>query len=149
MTFLYQKSRCLIEAFSLHLKHLLLFLPTTMYEGSFLGVIVFGIVLLIGVAVIAAFITVGIFLIRALNRYVKSGNVRKEKSIIKKSLGEVLKQHREECKMTQEFVAESIGVSRQAVSKWETGAADPSTSNLLTLAKLFNTTAEELLREVQ
>ena len=48
-------------------------------------------------------------------------------------------QHREECKMTQEFVAESIGVSRQAVSKWETGASDPSTSNLLTLAKLFNT----------
>ena len=115
----------------------------------FLGVIVFGIVLLIGVAAIAAFITVGIFLIRALSRYVKSGNVRKEKSSIKKSLGEVLKQHREECKMTQEFVAESIGVSRQAVSKWETGASDPSTSNLLTLAKLFNTTAEELLREVQ
>ena len=113
------------------------------------GVIVFGIVLLIGVAVIAAFITVGIFLIRALSRYVKSGNVRKEKSSIKKYIGAVLKQHREECKMTQEFVAESIGVSRQAVSKWETGASDPSTSNLLTLAKLFNTTAEELLREVQ
>ena len=115
---------------------------------DFLGVIVLGIVLLIGVAVIATFITVGIFLIRALSRYVKSGNVRKEKSS-KKSLGEVLKQYREECKMTQEFVAESIGVSRQAVSKWETGASDPSTSNLLTLAKLFNTTAEELLREVQ
>lgn len=116
---------------------------------KYVGVIVFGIVLLIGVAVIATFITVGIFLIRALSRYVKSGNVRKEKSSIKKSLGEVLKQHREECKMTQEFVAESIGVSRQAVSKWETGASDPSTSNLLTLAKLFNTTAEALLREVQ
>ena len=116
---------------------------------DFLGAIVFGIVLLIGVAVIAAFITAGIFFIRALSRYVKSGNVRKEKSSIKKSLGEVLKQHREKCKMTQEFVAESIGVSRQAVSKWETGASDPSTSNLLTLAKLFNTTAEELLREVQ
>ena len=112
---------------------------------DFLGVIVFGIVLLIGVAVIAAFITVGIFLIRALSRYVKSGNVRKEKSSIKKSLGEVLKQHREECKMTQEFVAESIGVSRQAVSKWETGASDPSTSNLLTLAKLFISSAEVLL----
>ena len=88
--------------------------------------------------------------------YQKCGNCKqtaylkaKEKSSIKKSLGEVLKQHREECKMTQEFVAESIGVSRQAVSKWETGASDPSTSNLLTLAKLFNTTAEELLREVQ
>ncbi len=115
----------------------------------FLGVVVFGAVLLIGVAVIVTFITVGIFIIRALLRYIKSSNVRKEKTIIKKSLGEVLKQHREECKMTQEFVAESIGVSRQAVSKWETGASDPSTSNLLTLAKLFNTTAEELLHEVQ
>ena len=83
---------------------------------DFLGVIVFGIVLLIGMAVIAAFITVGIFLIRALSRYVKSGNVRKEKSSIKKSLGEVLKQHREECKMTQEFVAESIGAGRLSLN---------------------------------
>ena len=116
---------------------------------DFLGVLVFGVVLLIGLAVIATFITVGIFLIKALIRYIKSGDVRKEKPIIKKSLGEVLKQYREECKMTQEFVAESIGVSRQAVSKWETGASDPSTSNLITLAKLFNTTVEEILREVQ
>ena len=115
----------------------------------FLGVVVFGLVLLIGVAVIITFIAVGIYLIKALRKYVNSSNVRKEKTMIKKSLGEVLKQHREECKMTQEFVDESIGVSRQAVSKWETGASDPSTSNLLTLAKLYNTTAEELLSEVQ
>jgi len=33
--------------------------------------------------------------------------------------------------MTQEFVAESLGVSRQAVSKWESGASDPSTTNLM------------------
>lgn len=116
---------------------------------DFLGVVVFGIVLLTGVAVIAAFITVGIFLIRALIRYIKSGNVRKEKSSIRKSLGEVLKQHREECKMTQEFVAESVGVSRQAVSKWENGTSDPSTSNLIALAKLFDLSAEELLHEVR
>ena len=116
---------------------------------DFLGVIVFGIVLLIGVAVIAAFITVGIFLIRALSRYVKSGNVRKEKSSIKKSLGEVLKQHREECKMTQEFVAESIGVSRQAVSKWENGTSEPNTSNLMALARLYGIPAEDLLKGVE
>ena len=49
--------------------------------------------------------------------------------------------------MTQEFVAEALGVSRQAVSKWETGTADPSTSNLIALAKLFGVSPEELLRE--
>ena len=64
-------------------------------------------------------------------------------------MGEVLKEHRVRCKMTQEFVAESLGVSRQAVSKWETGTADPSTSNLLALAKLFGISAEELLRSVE
>ena len=51
--------------------------------------------------------------------------------------------------MTQEFVAESLGVSRQAVSKWESGTADPSTSNLLALAKLFGVSAEELLKSVE
>ena len=51
--------------------------------------------------------------------------------------------------MTQEFVAETLGVSRQAVSKWESGASAPSTTNLMALAKLFGVTAEELLREVQ
>jgi transcriptional regulator with XRE-family HTH domain len=46
-------------------------------------------------------------------------------------------------------VAESLGVSRQAVSKWESGSADPSTSNLVALAKLFGVTPEELLKEAQ
>ena len=51
--------------------------------------------------------------------------------------------------MTQEFVAEAMGVTRQAVSKWENGTADPSTSNLLKLAKLFGLSPEELIRAVQ
>ena len=49
---------------------------------------------------------------------------------------------------SQEELAEKLGVSRQAVSKWETGAADPSTSNLLALSKIFGIPAEELLREI-
>ncbi len=73
--------------------------------------------------------------------------MRKEKAETKRSLGEALKAHRTRCKMTQEFVAEAIGVSRQAVSKWESGASDPSTSNLLALAKLYGVSAEDLLRE--
>ena len=86
--------------------------------------------------------------IKALKKYNRSEEVRKEKAEVRRSLGEVLKEHRVRCKMTQEFVAESLGISRQAVSKWETGTADPSTSNLLALAKLFGISAEELLRQV-
>lgn len=114
-----------------------------------LGVAVFVIIFLIGLAVLVTFICLGIFTIKALNRYIKSKDVRQEKTLIKKSLGEVLKQHREDYKMTQEFVAESIGVSRQAVSKWENGIADPSTSNLIALAKLFEISPEELLNELR
>ncbi|MBQ8935789.1 MAG: helix-turn-helix transcriptional regulator [Oscillospiraceae bacterium] len=88
-------------------------------------------------------------IIKALKKYISSEPVRKEKDGIKKSLGEVLKEHRTNCQMTQEFVAEALGVSRQAVSKWENGTADPSTSNLLALAKLYGISAEELIRSVE
>ena len=67
-------------------------------------------------------------------------------AVVKKTLGETIKAYRMERNMTQEFVAESLGVSRQAVSKWEKGTSDPSTSNLLALAKLYGVSAEELLR---
>ena len=85
--------------------------------------------------------------IRALRKYLRSGEVRREKSETRRSLGETIKAHRMRCQMTQEFVAEALGVSRQAVSRWETGTADPSTSNLIALAKLFDVSPEELLRE--
>ena len=50
--------------------------------------------------------------------------------------------------MTQEFVAESLGVSRQAVSKWENGTSDPSTSNLIALAMLFKMDLREMLEKL-
>ena len=78
-----------------------------------------------------------ILLYKALRKYLSSGPQRQESQILRRSLGEVLKEHRTRCSMTQEFVAESLNVSRQAVSKWENGTADPSTSNLLKLAKLY------------
>lgn len=62
---------------------------------------------------------------------------------------DILLQLRTKAGLSQDELAERMFVTRQAVSRWERGASDPSTSNLLTLAKLFNTTAEELLREVQ
>ncbi|NMA06143.1 MAG: helix-turn-helix transcriptional regulator [Ruminococcaceae bacterium] len=88
-------------------------------------------------------------IIKALRKYTKSEAVRKEKAENAKTLGEVLKQRRVDCKMTQEFVAETIGVSRQAVSKWESGVSDPSTTNLMALAKLFGVSAEDLLKEAK
>ena len=105
--------------------------------------------IVIGLSVYGLFGYLVYLLIRALRKYLKSGEVRAEKNAVKCSLGQVLKEHRSRCKMTQEFVAETLGVSRQAVSKWENGTSDPSTSNLFALAKLYGVTVEELLRDVQ
>ena len=90
-----------------------------------------------------------ILFVKALRKYLKSADVRKEENETRVSLGEALKTYRTNCKMTQEFVAESIGVSRQAVSKWENGTSDPSTSNLLALAKLYGVSAEEILSKIK
>ena len=43
-------------------------------------------------------------------------------------------------------MAAELGVSRQAVSKWESGASEPNTTNLIALAKLFGVEPQELLR---
>jgi len=97
---------------------------------------------------LAFFIYLLTLLVQALRKYLRSEPVRKEKQEACRTLGEAIKFHRTRCKMTQEFVAEHLGVSRQAVSKWESGTSDPSTSNLLALAKLFGVSAEELLKGV-
>ena len=97
----------------------------------------------------AGILYVLILLIRALRKYLSGATVRKETAAVRKSLGEALKEHRTRCHMTQEFVAEHLGVSRQAVSKWENGTSDPSTSNLLELAKLYGVSAQELLQQIE
>lgn len=56
-----------------------------------------------------------------------------------------IKALRQKAGMTQEKVAERMGVSRQAVAKWEAGESAPSTRNLLKLAEIFDTTADVLM----
>lgn len=56
---------------------------------------------------------------KSLKKYIDSQDMRQEKKEVRKSLGGAISEHRHLCKMIQEFVAESLGVSRQAVSKWE------------------------------
>ena len=97
------------------------------------------------IAVSAGIVYLFILIVKALKKYVNSKDVRKEKKAVAKSLGEALKENRIRCQMTQEFVAETLGVSRQSVSKWENGSSDPNTSNLIALAKLYKISPEELL----
>ena len=61
------------------------------------------------------------------------------------SLNETLKERRRALGLSQEKVAEQLGVSRQAVTKWESGQSAPSTENLFRLAELFHTTVDLLL----
>lgn len=117
-------------------------------EMTTIGLLVALIWLLAELAVLVAVIYLFILIVKALKKYIGAKEVREEKREMRASLGEVLREERTRCKMTQEFVAESLGVSRQAVSKWENGTTDPSTSNLLALAKLYGVGAEALLARV-
>lgn len=60
-------------------------------------------------------------------------------------IGQRLREYRIRNRMTQQAVAEAIGISAQAVSKWETGTALPDISVLVPLAALFRVTTDEIL----
>lgn len=60
------------------------------------------------------------------------------------TIGETIRRLRLEAGISQEGLAEKLGVSRQAVSKWEKGQSFPSTENLLTLAEIFRVSVDEL-----
>ncbi len=52
---------------------------------------------------------------------------------------------RKENKLSQEALAEKLGLSRQSISKWERAEASPDTDNLIALAKLYGMSLDELL----
>ncbi len=118
--------------------------------------------LLLFVVFTAVFIYVLVLVIKALKKYIKTEKqqkdmtmvqqppeLQKEETVVQQTLGERLKTVRMRYNMTQEFVAEQLGVSRQAVSKWESGKAEPSTANLLALAKLYDISVEDLIKNIQ
>lgn len=61
------------------------------------------------------------------------------------TLGESIKKRREELKLSQECVADRLGVSRQAVSKWETNQSEPTAGNLIQLADILEISLSELV----
>ena len=60
------------------------------------------------------------------------------------TIGERIAKCRKEKNLSQEYVAELLEVSRQAVSKWETGQSEPDTANLIALARVFGVSVEYL-----
>ena len=61
--------------------------------------------------------------------------------------GDKLKDYRKEKNLTQEELAEKIGVSGQAVSKWEKGECLPDVFNLKLLAQFYNLSVDSLLED--
>ena len=64
-------------------------------------------------------------------------------------LSEKLYQLRRSRGLSQEQLAEQLNVSRQAVSKWESGASMPESEKLLAISRFFGVTLDELMGEEQ
>jgi len=62
-----------------------------------------------------------------------------------KAFGRRLKAARKACGLTQSFVAQKLGVTRQAVGQWETAESSPNPETLRKLADLYNVSADYLL----
>lgn len=66
---------------------------------------------------------------------------------MKQTMGERISEFRKDRGMTQDGLAEKVGVTSQAVSKWENNLSVPDLSILIELADLFNVTLDELVRD--
>ena len=63
------------------------------------------------------------------------------------NLSDNLKKIRKENNLSQEQLAEKLGVSRQAVSKWESGISYPEMDKVMQICQLFNININELIHE--
>lgn len=60
------------------------------------------------------------------------------------SIAENLKRYRNKNQLSQEELAEKLAISRQSISKWETGENLPSIDNLITLSEILSVSLDEL-----
>lgn len=68
---------------------------------------------------------------------------------MEQNLSQRLADLRKENKLSQEALAEKMGLSRQAISKWERGESAPDTENLILLSSIYGITLDELLHGKQ
>ncbi|MCI9177144.1 MAG: helix-turn-helix transcriptional regulator [Clostridia bacterium] len=62
------------------------------------------------------------------------------------TLGERLLKYRTEAKMSQDILAEKLGVTRQTISKWETDQSTPEFNKILPLCQIYGITTDELIK---
>ena len=60
-------------------------------------------------------------------------------------LSDNIREYRKKSNMSQEELAEKLGISRQSISLWETGQTQPTIDNIVALARIFNITSDMLL----
>lgn len=65
-----------------------------------------------------------------------------------KTVGKAIARHRQACNLTQEEVAELLGIGNEAVSRMERGLVMPTVARLVELAQVFQCDAADLLTEV-
>ena len=63
------------------------------------------------------------------------------------SLGEKIKAMRQHASLSQEQLAEKLNVSRQAITKWETGKGIPDIANLIAISDEFDLSLDELIKD--
>ena len=62
-------------------------------------------------------------------------------------LSDNIRYYRKRKEMSQDELAEQLGVSRQSISLWETGQTQPTIDNIIALTRLFGITSDELLSD--
>ncbi len=62
------------------------------------------------------------------------------------NIGKRIQEIRQQKKLTQEQLASDLAISRQAVSKWESGKAIPDIENLMYISNLYGVSLDELIK---
>ncbi len=71
----------------------------------------------------------------------------KTERLMRMDVGSKLKNSRTKAGLTQEFVSEQIGVSRQTISNWENNKSYPDIVSVINLSDLYSVSLDELLKE--